>query len=178
MQNYLAARQNMFSNGAILPHLIDQRFDAFKFRFAANEAIKSDFNFLAVKIAGEIKNIYFEQRRAIVEGGTTAETGDSVINDAINCKPDGINPIGQTVRSIERQIGGRKSQQTAALVAMPHNRAHKIGMTQQIARQRHIARFQRRARRSGGHRFETAILILNDTFDNLDGETKTRAFGA
>ena len=162
--------QDRARRGFVALHRVFQLFDGREFFFAANEAVEIDLDRFAIKVAGKIKEEDFEQRRPIVEGRPAAKTRDTAKNLVTDPHRDGIDAIAEPIAWIEAQIGGRKSEAGAALVAMNHLADDEIRTAEQIRGALDIAQFERCPRRGRGDGLDRTGLVRRDAFDDLDRE--------
>src|SRR5258708_11502932 len=98
--------QGRAGHGAGGGHLAYQRLDTLELQLLADECDDSDVQRRSVEIALEIEQENLQQRRAIVEGGTAAETGDAVKTLDPAADPHRIDAMLEAAACGKATIGG------------------------------------------------------------------------
>src|SRR5581483_12033966 len=81
-----------------------------------------------VKVAAEVEHERFEERRAVVEGGTPAVAGDPAIGGRAVLEGHGINAVAEPGLRGQAQVGGRETEFPPALLAADHLALHEPAM--------------------------------------------------
>src|SRR5882757_4656239 len=106
--------------GAVVVHLAHQRVGAVELQLVADEGDEGDVQRRPVKIALEIEQEYFQQRRAIVEGRAAAEACDAIEALGTTADPHRIDAVLEAAVLVEADIGGGIAELAAAFLAMDH----------------------------------------------------------
>src|SRR5476649_779226 len=86
---------------AILVHSLHEVSDGIEFKLRPDPADECGGDLFAIKIAGEIKKINLEQRRALAEGRTPAEACHPVMNRALGEHAHGVNALRKRAGRVE-----------------------------------------------------------------------------
>ena len=156
--------------GFVAAHLLDQRLGAVELGFAADPFDEVHLDDLVVQVAGEVEQIDFEERRAVVEGRPSAKARHAVPQNAVDRGADRVNPVRQPGRGIEADIGGRVAERTPELVAVDDRTEDEIVASQEHGRLAHPPGLEQAADRGRGHGVEGAVLVGHDLVDDPDPE--------
>src|SRR5262245_38811676 len=96
--------------------------------------------------------MHLEQRRAVVEHRPAAEAGNAVVTHAGDIDTHGVDAVLEAAGGIELQVGGRKAELAAALLAMNDLAGDKPRGAKELGRLHHSARRERRADGAGRDR--------------------------
>src|SRR3954469_20735969 len=136
--------------------------DGFEFLLGAYPGDESDVEALPVKFAGKIEQEHFEQRRTVVEGRPPAEAGDAVNQPATDPGAHRIDAVLQAAGRVQPQIGCRKAELAAALVAVDHLAGDEPRHAKKLRRLDHLAVAERGTYRAGRYRAALVLERRND----------------
>ncbi len=137
----------------------------------AQPADESDVDRPPVKLAVEIEQEHFQQRRGRLKHRPQAETRHAVVALAVDAGTHRIDAMLEPAGRIEPDIGGGEAKLAPALVAVDHLAGHEPRRAEQLRRFHHLALVERRAHRARRHR---PALILERRHD-VDGKAEPPA---
>ncbi len=136
----------------------------FELQLIPNAFNELDVHFAPIKVAVEIQEMNFQQRRAVINRGPSAKTSHGRISTPVDAGCDRVNSVSEPVCRLKRDIRRRHAKRAPQPLARNHLARNRIVAAESARRRGEIAVLDGLA---DGARGESPCFVLH-LLNNLD----------